>query len=239
MEAMLKKVLKFILKPFIILYKKIFSDSSSETSFDCYKRKFLEKYNNPNFWPSKEYNFSNMDLSRHSYGVLNLEYIDDGILKIGQCVSIAKDVVFMLGGEHSISTLSTFPFDVFYSEAIKKSVITKTIDIKKKIKYNSITIEDDVWIGMGATILSGVHIHQGAVVGARSVVAKDVPPYAIVVGSPARVIRYRFSQKVIDKLLKYADYSKLTEEKVQEHLDLLLNTELTDGNVDLFIKLFE
>ena len=79
-------------------------------------------------------------------------------------------------------------------------------------------LEDDVWIGYGVTILSGVRIRQGAVVGAGSLVVHDVEPYAIVGGVPARVVKYRFSQEVIKYLLSL-DYGKLTEEMIRTHID--------------------
>ena len=81
-----------------------------------------------------------------------------------------------------------------------------------------ITVDNDVWIGYGATIMSGVHIGQGAIVAAGAVVTKDVPPYAIVGGVPAKVIKYRFEPELIKELLKI-DYSKLTKEKVEKHID--------------------
>ena len=81
-----------------------------------------------------------------------------------------------------------------------------------------ITVDNDVWIGYGATIMSGVHIGQGAIVAAGAVVTKDVLPYAIVGGVPAKVIKYRFEPELIKELLKI-DYSKLTKEKVEKHID--------------------
>jgi serine acetyltransferase len=82
----------------------------------------------------------------------------------------------------------------------------------------NIVIDDDVWIGYGVTILSGVHIGQGAVVAAGAVVTKDVPPYAIVGGVPAKIIKYRFSPEIIEELMKI-DYSKLEEDDIKNHID--------------------
>lgn len=90
-----------------------------------------------------------------------------------------------------------------------------------------ITIGSDVWIGRNAVLLGGVTIGHGAIVGAFSVVAKDVPPYAVVVGNPAQVKRYRFTDEQIEKLLriKWWDWSKDKVEEVKE--DLL--------NIDVFL----
>ena len=79
-------------------------------------------------------------------------------------------------------------------------------------------VEDEVWIGYGVTIMSGVKIGQGAIIAAGAVVTKDIPPYAIAGGVPAKVIKYRFSKDIVDELMKI-DYSKLTKELIAEHID--------------------
>lgn len=76
------------------------------------------------------------------------------------------------------------------------------------ISKGDIIVDDDVWIGYGAIILSGVHISQGAIIAAGAVVTKDVPPYAIVGGVPANILKYRFSKEIIQELLKI-DYEHL------------------------------
>ena len=94
------------------------------------------------------------------------------------------------------------------------------------ISKGNIIVDDDVWIGYGVTIMSGIHIGQGAVIAAGAVVTRNVPPYAIVGGVPAKVIKYRFEPEIIEELLKI-DYSKLTDEIIKEHIDELY-TELKD-----------
>lgn len=91
-----------------------------------------------------------------------------------------------------------------------------------------IIVEDDAWIGYGAAILSGVHIGQGAVVAADSIVTKDVPPYAIVGGVPAKVIKYRFAPEMIAELMK-VDYSRLDRSAIEQHVDDLYQP-LTDAS---------
>ena len=119
-----------------------------------------------------------------SYGPLDVRFFGaaDERLSIGHYVSIGEDVKFICGGNHRTDSISTYPFRHFnngQTEALSKGPIV---------------IGDDVWIGTGAMILSGVTVGQGAVIAAGSVVTKDVEPYAIVGGVPARLIRYRFDE---------------------------------------------
>ena len=154
---------------------------------------------------------SKVDVGNYTYGKLNVyEYGKKapGRLRIGHFCSIAATSKFLLGGEHYLNRLSTYPY--------KK----KLFDIEETVTKGEIVLDDDVWIGESSIILSGVHIHQGAVVAAGAVVTKDVPPYAIVGGNPARIIRYRFEQDIIDAALSI-DFSKLTLEFVKEHIDEL------------------
>ena len=99
-------------------------------------------------------------------------------------------------------------------------------EYSERFSKGNIEVDDDVWIGYGATIMSGAHIGQGAVVAAGAVVTKDVAPYAIVGGVPVKIIKYRFPEAMIEELLKI-DYSKLTEEAIKSHIDELY-TELED-----------
>ncbi|WP_276324862.1 hypothetical protein [Treponema putidum] len=88
-------------------------------------------------------------------------------------------------------------------------------------------------------MLPGITIGQGAIVGACAVVTKDVPPYSIVAGNPARIVKYRFNENIIKELLSFADYSKLTEEKVMKYMDFLLTEPLTEENIDKFREIFD
>ena len=96
-----------------------------------------------------------------------------------------------------------------------------------------------MWIGHKAFILPGVVIGQGAIVAACAVVTKNVPPYAIVAGNPARIVKYRFNENIIKELLSFADYSKLTEKKVMKYMDFLLTESLTEENIDKFKEIFD
>lgn len=157
------------------------------------------------------FNIDAVEVGNHTYGALRVLLDDEhSRLKIGNFCSIAPDVIFIPGSEHTVDTISTFPFKVKCLQSQAHEAFSK----------GDIIVEDDVWIGCRATILSGVHIGQGAVVAAGAVVTKDVPPYAIVGGVPAKVIKYRFDNKMIDKLLK-VDFSKLTREMCEKHISEL------------------
>lgn len=150
-----------------------------------------------------------VQIGRYSYGELNVvTFNNKSNLKIGDFVSIAQHVTFLLDVEHYTNYISSFPFRV------------KVLDDKNPESYSKgdIIVDDDVWIGYGATILSGVHIGQGAVVAAGAVVTVDVPPYAVVGGVPAKIIKYRFNDNLIQKLLMI-DYSKLTKQMIKQHID--------------------
>lgn len=115
---------------------------------------------------------------------------------MGDFCSIASSVNIGLGN-HTMDYLSTSPIFTEVQNATGHSW-TKT---SAALPFKRVTIGNDVWIGYGALVVGGVKIGDGAVVGAGSVVTKDIPPYAIVAGVPAKVIRYRFSEETIHSIL--------------------------------------
>ena len=128
-------------------------------------------------------------------------------LIIGKFCSIACGAKFLFNSaNHNLSSLSTYPFPLFFEEwDLKKENVTESWNNK-----GDIIIGNDVWIGYEAVIMSGVNIGDGAIIGTRAVVTKDVPPYTIVGGVPAKIIRKRFSNEVISQLLeiKWWDWNK-------------------------------
>ena len=119
-------------------------------------------------------------------------------LIIGKFCSIACGAKFLFNGaNHTLKSLSTYPFPIFYEEWSHGIWADKSWDNKGDIK-----IGNDVWIGYDAIIMAGVTIGDGAIIATRAVVTKDVPPYTIVGGVPAKIIRKRFSDEVIEEQLK-------------------------------------
>lgn len=173
------------------------------------------------FWCTAKQPWDYISVGTGTYGQINCRYFGQlrEFLQIGSYCSIAPNVMFLLGGGHDYDGLSTYPF--------KARVVHQKASPTTKGK---IVVEDDVWVGFQCLVLSGVTIGKGAVVAAGSVVVKDIPPYAVVGGNPAKVIKYRFPASVIDKLLKF-DFSALDSETVKNNLPTLY-TALTEENVD-------
>lgn len=125
--------------------------------------------------------------------------INGDTLRIGKFCSIACGAKFLFASaNHTQTSVSTYPFPIFFEEwDLDIGDVTSAWDYK-----GDIVIGNDVWIGYEAVIMAGVTIGDGAIIGARAVVTKDVPPYTIVGGVPARDIRRRFSDDVIARLLE-------------------------------------
>lgn len=136
-------------------------------------------------------------------------------LKIGKFCSIACGAKFLFNSaNHALDSLSTYPFPLFFEEwNLEKEKVTEAWDNR-----GDIVIGNDVWIGYEAVILSGVTVGDGAIIGTRAVVTKDVPPYTIVGGVPAKAIRKRFDEKVIKELLKIKWWD-WTEEKIARNIE--------------------
>lgn len=137
-------------------------------------------------------------------------------LVIGKFCAIATGAKFIMNGaNHMMNAFSTYPFAIFSNGW--ERVMPKPEDFPQK---GDTIVGNDVWIGTNAVILPGIKIGDGAIIGAYSVVAKDVPAYSIVAGNPARIVRERFSPEVKEKLLrlKWWDWSA---EKITNSLEFL------------------
>lgn len=166
--------------------------------------------------------YSKYSIGRYTYGnPLVLDY-GSSTLKIGSFCSISSDVTIMLGGNHRSDWVTTYPFNVIFEEfhSIQGHPSSK----------GDVVIGNDVWIGYGALILSGVTIADGAVVGARSVVTKNIEAYSIVAGNPAKFIKWRFPEAQIAEL-EATQWWNWDLEKIKQFVPLMLS-----HSIDPFIQ---
>lgn len=154
--------------------------------------------------------------------------INNDRLIIEKFCSIACGAKFIFNSaNHTLKSLSTYTFPLFYDEwGLERDHVTSAWDNK-----GDIIIGNDVWIGYEAVIMPGVHIGDGAVIGTRAVVTKDVPPYTIVGGMPAKEIRMRFDKETVAMLLKIRWWNWPVEQ-IKESLPYILN-----GDMDSLIRL--
>ena len=135
-------------------------------------------------------------VGRHTYGYEKdtfLIYTEGALIQVGAFCSIGPQVKVHGGGEHRTDRASTFPLNAMLFDPQKRNRFDD-------VDSGPTVIGNDVWIGMGATVLAGVRVGDGAVIGARAVVTKDVPDFAVVAGNPARVLRQRFEADVRERL---------------------------------------
>lgn len=149
--------------------------------------------------------------------------INNDKLKIGKFCSVACGAKFLFNSaNHAMASLSTYPFPLFFEEwGLEKKDVAKSWDNK-----GDIIIGNDVWIGYEAVILAGVTIGDGAIIGTRAVVTKDVPPYTVVGGVPAKPIRKRFDDKTISDLLEI-QWWNWSSEKIAQNMEAIQS-----GNIE-------
>jgi acetyltransferase-like isoleucine patch superfamily enzyme len=155
-----------------------------------------------------------------TYGANKIEVFqwnEGAICRIGKYCSVADRVKIFLGGDHKVNWVSTFPH--------KEQNGTK----------GDIIIGNDVWLGHGVTIMSGVTIGDGAVIAANSHVVKNVEPYTVSGGNPAKFIRYRFEKSIIDLLLELKWWD-LQENEINDMKDILCSEPNHEKILELVIK---
>jgi virginiamycin A acetyltransferase len=159
------------------------------------------------------------DSEFESHVTHHYDFIGDKLI-IGKFCQIAAGVEFVMNGaNHQMNAVSTFPFYTLEGWDMKPPAASEM-----PFKGDTV-IGNDVWIGQNATILPGVHIGDGAIIGANSVVASDVEPYSIVVGNPVKLIRYRFDGELTSLLLKFKWWDKPVEE-INALIPILTNSDL-------------
>jgi acetyltransferase-like isoleucine patch superfamily enzyme len=168
-----------------------------------------------------------VEIGRHTYGLSKKSFFvphENVPVRIGSFCSIGPDVLFICAAEHRVDTATTFPIQ-FVNGKIRNGNGT--------VGKGPITVGHDVWIGARCIVLSGVTIGNGAVLGAGSIVTRDIPPYAIAVGNPARTIRYRFAPDVIRRL-QSLEWWNWSDDLIGERVELLTATD-----VDRFLSMVE
>lgn len=154
-------------------------------------------------------------VGNYTYGTINLRaYVSKFSISIGSFTSISE-ITMIIGGNHH-NDLSTFPFRTLFLKYPVENDNSPPIGIK---------IGHDVWIGYGAILLDGVDIGTGAIIGAGTVVRGKIPPYAIVIGNPGKIIKYRFSESEIQDLLS-SKWWELPKEKLLSIADLLYSKDI-------------
>jgi len=165
----------------------------------------------------------NLEIGDYTYGRPKLlSWDEEGTrLKIGKFCSISEEVIILLGGNHHTEWVTTYPFMGFADEWPEAKDIGGHPRTKSK---GDVIIGNDVWIGYGAMIMSGVTIGDGAVIGARALVTRDVEPYSIVAGNPARLVRKRFDEQTIQMLMEIRWWDWPID-KIKANMGVILSTD--------------
>jgi len=157
--------------------------------------------------------------------------------RMGKYCSIGSDLKFAFFGRHDYNMVATYPFPAFYdkwkTDTPTTPVYREGSIIVSKIPAAPIIVDNDVWIGNSVTIRQGVTVGSGAVIALNSLVVKDVPPYAIVGGNPAKIIKYRFKPQQIESLLKISWWN-WSDTEVTRMLPLMASYD-----IDKFIEIAE
>ena len=188
-------------------------------------RSKAKKFFNPLLQTRDDPLFREYEIGEFTYGTPRImKYGSTNKIKIGKFCSIAEGVKIFVGGEHKIEYISTYPF----KERLKIG------DIPTEFSKGDVTIENDVWIGYGAILLSGITIGNGSVIGAGAVVTKSVEPYSIIIGNPGKLIRKRFNDETI-KVLNSSKWWDWKINKINKNIKLFFDN--PEKNIEKIKKL--
>lgn len=187
-----------------------------------WNRKILKR-RTPKFYRGQEKfreRYPDFTVGIGTYGMPTVhDWHEGSALRIGAYTSIADDVHIFLGGHHRTDWISVYPFPAFIEEA-------KAIQGFGGSR-GDVTIGNDVWLASGCTILSGVKVGDGAVVAARAVVTRDVAPYAVVAGNPARVVNWRFDAQSRQAILA-SQWWTWSEAEIRQIVPLLCSDRIDE-----------
>jgi acetyltransferase-like isoleucine patch superfamily enzyme len=164
---------------------------------------------------------------RHTYGLPRIDVYKGSECKIiiGNFCSISRDVVMVAGGIHPMDWVSTYPFRAQWG-------LNGAYEDGMPLTKGDIVIGSDVWIGTEVMIFSGVTIGHGSVIASRAVVTRDVPPYAIVAGAPAKVLKYRFEPQIVEQLLQIR-WWEWSDDGIRRALPIL-----SSANIEGFVSTY-
>ena len=179
---------------------------------------------NPNIVVGDFTYFGDKDFEKHV--THHYDFYGDKLI-IGKFCQIASGVNFVMNGaNHQMNAVSTYPFYIFEGWG------QETPPLSELPMKGDTVVGNDVWIGQNSTILPGVHIGDGAIIGMNSVVGSDVPPYTIVAGNPAKIIRKRFDYELINLLLKL-QWWNLSIDKINSLIPVLTCSDLVKVKIEL------
>lgn len=172
-----------------------------------------------------KFKIKNVTIGTHTYGNPKIfMWTDKYGVKIGNFCSIAKNCIIIVDGNHKTNLITTYP--------LKEKLMNCNYSKYPIGKGEGVKIGNDVWIGLNVTILPGVKIGDGAVIGAGSMVTKNVEDYEIVAGNPAKHIKYRFNEKQRESLKKIAWWN-WNIEQIKENVNMIQSSEI-DNFIDKF-----
>ncbi len=192
-------------------------------------RMYILLYGHYRYWEQQRWTQDGtLLIGKHSYGMPKLDIYrgSESTVRIGNFCSISKGVVIITGGIHPDDWVSTFPFRIRWD-------LPGAFEDGMPTTRGAVIIGSDVWIGTDVTILSGVTVGDGAIIASDAVVTRNVRPYAIVAGVPAREIRRRFDDETVDALLKIAWWN-WDDDKIRAAVPLLSN-----NSIGAFINQFK